>query len=231
MAISVDTVYQRVLAILNKEQRGFLTPQKFNLYANQIQLDILERYFYDLDLYLTQPGNSTTHADMVSVIQDKISAFEVLAGPKAFTDPYFELPDNLYRLTAVTLAGKEATKVTQKELIVITNSPLATPTDSAPIYTKVDPGLIILATTPRDANSPVALIYVRVPNSVVWAYTDVLGTPQYNASNSADFELDVSEETDLVVQILRLAGLEVRDLSTYEIANRMEATENAQEKQ
>ena len=91
--------------------------------------------------------------------------------------------------------------------------------------------MLILAKTPRDANSPVGLIYVRVPNSVVWAYTDVLGTPQYNASNSVDFELDVSEETDLVVQILRLAGLEVRDLSTYEIANRMEATENAQEKQ
>ena len=26
MAVSVDTVYQRVLAILNKEQRGYVTP-------------------------------------------------------------------------------------------------------------------------------------------------------------------------------------------------------------
>ena len=29
--ISVDTVYQRVLAILNKENRGYMTPQEFNL--------------------------------------------------------------------------------------------------------------------------------------------------------------------------------------------------------
>ena len=35
MAVSVDTVYQRVLAIANKEQRGYITPQEFNLFANQ----------------------------------------------------------------------------------------------------------------------------------------------------------------------------------------------------
>ena len=35
MSVSVDTVYQRVLAILNKEQRGYVTPQEFNLFANQ----------------------------------------------------------------------------------------------------------------------------------------------------------------------------------------------------
>ena len=40
MAISVDTVYQRVLALANKEQRGYITPQEFNLFANQAQQDI-----------------------------------------------------------------------------------------------------------------------------------------------------------------------------------------------
>ena len=38
--ISVDTVYQRVLAILNKENRGYMTPQEFNLMANQAQIEI-----------------------------------------------------------------------------------------------------------------------------------------------------------------------------------------------
>ena len=30
MAISVDTVYKTVLLILNKEQRGYMTPDEFN---------------------------------------------------------------------------------------------------------------------------------------------------------------------------------------------------------
>ena len=46
MAISVDTVYQRVLALANKEQRGYITPQEFNLLANAAQMAIFESYFY-----------------------------------------------------------------------------------------------------------------------------------------------------------------------------------------
>ena len=48
MAIIVDTVYQRVLALANKEQRGYITPQEFNLFANHAQMDIFEQYFKNL---------------------------------------------------------------------------------------------------------------------------------------------------------------------------------------
>ena len=47
--INVDRVYQRVLTLANKEQRGYITPQEFNLFANQAQMDIFEQYFYDLN--------------------------------------------------------------------------------------------------------------------------------------------------------------------------------------
>ena len=36
--ISIDTVYQKVLAFANKEQRGYITPQEFNLFAHQAQV-------------------------------------------------------------------------------------------------------------------------------------------------------------------------------------------------
>ena len=49
MAVSIDTVYQKVLALANKEQRGYVTPIEFNLFAEQAQLDIFENYFRDLD--------------------------------------------------------------------------------------------------------------------------------------------------------------------------------------
>ena len=57
MAVSVDTVYQRVLALANKEQRGYITPQEFNLFANQAQMDIFEQYFYDINQFGKIPGN------------------------------------------------------------------------------------------------------------------------------------------------------------------------------
>ena len=49
--VNIDTVYQRVLAIANKEQRGYITPQEFNLFANQSQMDIFEQYFYDINQF------------------------------------------------------------------------------------------------------------------------------------------------------------------------------------
>ena len=42
--INVDIVYQKVLALANKEQRGYITPQDFNLFANQAQMEIFEQY-------------------------------------------------------------------------------------------------------------------------------------------------------------------------------------------
>jgi len=47
MAISVNTVYQTVLYILNKEQRGYAPPDEFNSIANQVQLEIFNSYFPD----------------------------------------------------------------------------------------------------------------------------------------------------------------------------------------
>ena len=61
--INVDRIYQRVLTLANKEQRGYITPQELNILANQAQMDIFEQYFYDLNQFLRTPGNSTVHAD------------------------------------------------------------------------------------------------------------------------------------------------------------------------
>ena len=65
MAVSVNTVYQRVLAIANKEQRGYITPQEF------------EQYFYDINQFNRLPGNSTEYSDMLHVLEEKIAPFRV----------------------------------------------------------------------------------------------------------------------------------------------------------
>jgi len=76
MAVSIDTVYQRVLAIANKEQRGYITPQEFNLFANQAQMKIFENYFYELDKFLRIPGNDSAYSDRINILEEKIAYFE-----------------------------------------------------------------------------------------------------------------------------------------------------------
>ena len=79
MSVSVDTVYQRVLSILNKEQRGYVTPQEFNLFANQAQMDLFEQYFYDINQFGRMHGNDTEFSDMLNILNEKINIFEVTA--------------------------------------------------------------------------------------------------------------------------------------------------------
>ena len=77
MAVSINEVYKRVLAIANKEQRGHITPLEFNNLATQVQLEIFEQYFYDISQASRKPGNSTEHSDNLHILEEKIAPFRV----------------------------------------------------------------------------------------------------------------------------------------------------------
>ena len=95
MAISVNNVYQKVLAIANKEQRGYITPQEFNLFADLAQKEIFEQYFYDINQMQRAPGNSTEFSDQLYILEEKIAPFRVndatmVSSTEIFAQPTFE---------------------------------------------------------------------------------------------------------------------------------------------
>lgn len=229
MAISINTVYQRVLAILNKEQRGYLTPVEFNLFANQAQLDIFEQYFYDLNQFSRLPGNSTEYSDMVDILEEKISAFEKTAQPTR-SNNHFNEPTDLYRLGTVIYNGSEAEHVNKNEYLYITSSPLSKPTNDFPIYTRDLSGIKIYAAAEVTSNTGITFNYVKQPTEAEWKYTVVNGEALYLATGTVDFELHDSEETDLVIKILQLAGVSIKDPSIYQVGTAEEAKDVQQEK-
>jgi hypothetical protein len=80
MAVSVDKVYKTVLFILNKEQRGYVTPAEFNSIAEQVQFQIFESYFPDGNQQFrknqTNSQNGTEFFDMFKDISYKLHPFE-----------------------------------------------------------------------------------------------------------------------------------------------------------
>jgi hypothetical protein len=62
MAISVDQVYRTVLLIMNKEQRGYLTPDDFNKIGTQVQLEMFNEYFEELNQQTRVPQNESEYA-------------------------------------------------------------------------------------------------------------------------------------------------------------------------
>jgi len=147
MAVNVDTVYQRVLAIANKEQRGYITPQEFNLFANQAQMSIFEQYFYDHNQFGRLPGNSSTYSDMIPLLEEKMFIFKKRHQPITIVNNFGDgvLPTDVYRLGMVmrytltndTLSKQSITEieqVTEEEYAYLSATPLAKPTKYRPIY-------------------------------------------------------------------------------------------------
>lgn len=103
MAINVDTVYKTVLLILNKEQRGYMTPDEFNKVATQVQLEIFESYFDNLNQQLRVPDNDSEYADRIKNLDGDLSIFKTIsncdymgsnefATPISSTTPLFTNP-------------------------------------------------------------------------------------------------------------------------------------------
>ena len=86
MAVSIDTVYQRVLTLANKEQRGYITPQEFNLLANHAQMEIFEQYFADVAVNSKLPGNTEAYSDPLNILYEKIGIFEAVDGTNTIND-------------------------------------------------------------------------------------------------------------------------------------------------
>ena len=70
-----------------------------------------------------------------------------------------------------------------------------------------------------------------MPAQVIWNFTTVSNAPQYNATGSVDFELHRSDEIELVLKILTLAGVETKSMDIVQIASGADQTGVQQEKQ
>jgi len=183
MSVSVNTVYQRVLAVLNKEQRGYVTPQEFNLFANQAQMDIFEQYFYDINQFSRMHGNDTEFSDMLNILNEKVDPFEVTA-PMTYAADYWSTPADLYRIGTLIYNNIEVERINQNEFLYINASPLTKPTDNRPIFVSGAAGYkiygsLILRTTTGKVNGAInnsATIVIASANSSITVNDKVTGT-------------------------------------------------------
>ena len=250
MAVSVDKVYQKVLALANKEQRGYITPQEFNLFADHAQMDIFEQYFYDLEQRKRRPGIELNYADIANNIEEKIDSFKrdsISVGVDPSGVVVFSGLLDFYRLTLVTVDYSNtvgivvAERVSHEEYFYNTKSPLAKPTHKFPIYkasmneSTQGTGKIQIFPEPTEAGEVVYINYIVKPKSPNWTYYIDPNTKNAlynsNAEDFQDFELHSSEETALVIKILQLAGVSIKDFNLTQVATQEEVKNIQQEKQ
>ena len=223
--VNIDTVYQKVLAIANKEQRGYITPQEFNLFADQAQLDIFEQYIYDINQFEKAKGNNTEYSDMLELLNEKLSIFKDLKN-LVYTTDHFKTATNTYKIGSIFYNNKKIQEINDGEFIYLNNSPLLKPTLTNPVYVKRDDKRYVY---PQQITSNVTCSFIKKPIKPRWSYVVVNGEALYNANNSQNFKLHVSEENNLINKILQLAGITMGN-ELYQVASQEEVKDIQQEK-
>ncbi len=304
MAINVDKVYKTVLLIINKEQRGYLTPDEFNKIATQVQLEIFESYFETLNQQMRLPQNESEYGDRYKTVQEKLDIFKVLGNATyvASNPNYFNTPNSgvasgtqtfatvnnqtAYTLTTITQAqvedsnvivtlngvaytnynitggtfnltagsiaagstllitlypqdfyklgtvlykdDKEVQCVERNELAQMNMSTITKPSEYFPVYVYEDKKIIIY---PQTINSNISVTYVRKPSDVMWNFTNTTGYYVWDPTTSVDFELDVSEQSTVILEVLKYAGVTIKDPAIVQAAAQELAANEINEKQ
>ena len=241
MAINVDTVYKTVLLILNKEQRGYITPDEFNRTGTQVQLDIFEQYFDDLNQQLRVPQSDYDYSDRQMSIDEKLSPFKT-EGDCVLSNGKFDLPTNpnlgvptiiydgaiptstqfsFYKIgtpifTPTNGLATEIQRLSRGEFYNIQRSPLTASTESFPTYLYEGGKLIV---KPDSIDEGVSTSLLRKPRNINWGFTiGTIGQYISDPATSINFELNASEQVEVITRILFYSGVIIRDPQIIQVA-------------
>ena len=233
MAVNIDEIYQRVLALANKEQRGYITPLEFNLLANQAQLIIFEQYFYDLSQFERGiEDEKASFSSMVELIKNKLDFFTTIV---AVTGGEIYPPN--YRTGKIYAGDYEAELTTINEVKRLLDSQFhRMGLVKNPVYiesrqSNADIRVYDGVSTSGILTTNITVEIITKPVKVEWGYDVIEEKALYNASRSTDFDLHASEAGLLVLKILELAGIILNKTGLAQTAISLEQAKVQQEKQ
>jgi len=227
----INSVRNTVLDIINKDNNGYITPDEFNNYAIQAQREIFEEYFTSYAMAVQKTNAriyGSEYADIKKRLESVIDIFNVTAqlvynsGTGTFNEP-----SDLYKMERLTYNGSvEIEKVTHGKILYLLGSPLTAPSVLYPAYTLSSNDLTVY---PSTITTLVAANYLRYPVDPKWTYVTVNDSPLFNpaAIDYQDFELPFSDEMNLIIRILQLAGVSIRENEVVQ----MSKAEEIQDKQ
>jgi len=106
----INSVRNTVFSVLNKNNYGYISPQDFNLFAKQAQLEIFENYFSNYNTAINKENariSGSEYADITKGIEESIDTFSVIKNfdqknyNKYFTPSQTTTGDDYYLLNKV----------------------------------------------------------------------------------------------------------------------------------
>lgn len=229
----INRIYLVIQTLINKDQNGYISPDEFNIIADNIQNRIQRGYFEDENRDKLKENRGLTnrgYANLAFNERQRIEQFAEIAtltydaGTSSFT-----LPDNVYFLEdngITTSNGTVIEEVQRSNIAYLNRSSLSAPNEVYPVYEKYSNRIVI---SPSTITSGVRCRYIRTANSPKWTFTVLSdGTPLFNptANDFQDFELHESEFSNIVVMMLSELGLSIRESEVIQVAEALKNQQN-----
>jgi len=232
----INSVRNTVLSVLNKNNYGYISPNDFNLFAKQAQLDIFENYFYRYNYQILKENSMQSgigYADIKKQYEEVIDSFAKVATLTKAAG-VFSIPVDYYTVVKVIYTngvGKmvEIEKVPAARAQQLLMSNLTQPVELFPAYVQLEDKLTVY---PDTISTGVTCYYVRYPKDPKWTYTLVAGEPLFNqaAVDYQDFEIPLTDEPALVAKVLQYAGMSIREIEALNFGTQEEQKEIVIEK-
>lgn len=232
----INSVRNTVLSVLNKNNYGYISPNDFNLFAKQAQLDIFENYFYRYNYQILKENareSGIGYADIKKQYEEVIDSFSKsvtltkTSGTFALPTDYYTIVRIIYTNPSGKMVEIEKVPIARAQQLLMSN--LTQPIELFPAYVQSEDKLTVY---PDTISTGVSCYYVRYPKDPKWTYTLVSGEPLFNqgAVDYQDFELPLTDEPTLIAKILQFAGMSIREIEALNFATQQEQTEIVLEK-
>ena len=217
----INKVRNIVLTILNKENRGYITPEQFNQYADHAQHLVFDNMFAEyanMMQFKDARKQANSFGDRAAIDRYNIEDFIVTTTTPADNSLYAK-PTNLYHLLRINMDDDDTLleHLSSHKRYYIENNSVAGPSEMFPYYIEEGKKFKII---PDTMNGDIKVTYIRRPSEPKWTYTTVGESPVYNptASDHQDFEVAHEYQTQLTVEILKLAGLTIGEAAITQAA-------------
>ncbi len=172
----------------------------------QIQNGLMKVYF---DGVLQNPSQYSTASNTIILTSIPTTVFDVLV--TVTSNDFYRLGTVIYDDTI------EMQRVQRNNLLYINKSPLTKPTKKYPLYIYEEGNLYVY---PNTITTGVSASFVRKPKDVIWNFTATAPyyTYSYNPNTSQQFELMVSEQTNVITKILLYSGVVIKDPQIIQVA-------------
>ena len=211
-------VYNTLKDLANKDQQGFISEGEFNNFANIAQLNIFNGLFDELKdaKRLTRAGfNPMRDKSRIKRVEEDLAYFST-SDTITKASGKFAKPTDLARIIGVTTAGSILLNQSTKkpielcydeekiERILISN--LSAPTDEFPVALVSE----FIHVFPTTVNK-IQIRYYKYPESTISGVRNS-GIPMYSSTaTNRDVELPEHYTSDLVYEIGKMIGLNLRD--------------------